>query len=61
VKHWLGSRWFAPSDLQRLARTEAIEGAAPGFHRLPFSAPGSNDTVLYFHGVDTTRQFYLSR
>lgn len=26
VKQWLGSRWFAPNDLQRLARTEAIEG-----------------------------------
>lgn len=26
VKQWLGSRWFAPGDLQRMARTEAIEG-----------------------------------
>ena len=26
VKGWLGKRWFAPGDLQRLARTEAIAG-----------------------------------
>ena len=26
VKQWLGNRWFAPGDLQRLARTEAIAG-----------------------------------
>lgn len=26
VKQWLGSRWFAPSDLQNLARQDAIQG-----------------------------------
>lgn len=26
VKDWLGSRWFAPSDLQKLSRQESIQG-----------------------------------